>query len=371
MARMTTGTIDELMTLLCCALHGGGVPAVSDLSSLLSEARKQAVDSLLLALPSLPVAEAERPMLLEWLSEAATCEQRSRWMDRQVAKLAQLLDEGGVRYAVMKGQTCAHFYPRPLLRRTGDIDVYVPAADYEHARTLLSGTGLQLKELTMLHDTYVKGTLVVELHFEVNKLQWPASDRRLRALTTVDFDACGQPDRFLPIGGRAVRTLPAELNMVLLTAHSLHHVISGGLGLRQVADWQLVLTGTAAELDFPRLLRLLRELHLLRMFRVLAYVNVTHLGMSKELFAKHGLCIDDRRTRCLSSRLISWMSVCGNFGKEIDLGKGRWRKVRYYGLFFRNLVRFFRLCPTEMLAWPIMKLWRGLTGRAHQKPRST
>lgn len=361
--------LDALMTLVRPALHGGEVPAVVDLSRLIATARRQTVDGLLWGLKELPVREAERDVLLQWLPGVAACEAQSRRMNRWVATLGKLFDEGGVRYAVMKGQTCAHYYPHPLLRRTGDIDVYVPARDYERARTLLSGSGLTLKERTMLHDTYSRGSLVVELHFAINRLQWPASDRRLTAMTAQLFDnADEKADHFLPIGGRDIRTLPPELNIVLLTAHALQHIICGGLGLRQIIDWQLVLAATAEQLNFPRLLRMLEAVGLRRTFEVLGRVNVAYLGMDAALFTAQGIALDSRLVARLCERLLNWTALCGNFGHDMELGEGFWRIVRYYGWFFINLQRFFRLCPREMLAWPWAKLLRGLTGRTHYQP---
>lgn len=362
--------LDALLAIVRPALHGGAVAAVEDLDRLLAMARKQTVDGLLWGLRELPVRAEERERLVAWLSGVAVCEAQSRQMNQWVATLGRLFDEGGVRYAVMKGQTCAHYYPHPLLRRAGDIDVYVPAGDYARAGALLAASGLKLKERTMQHDTYCRGRLTVELHFAINRLQSPRSDRRLRALTAEQFDkADTTTDRFLPIGGRDIRTLPPELNMVLLTAHALQHVICGGLGLRQIIDWQLVLAATAGEIDFPRLLAMLDDLGLRRMFAVLGRVNVAHIGMDGSLLRAHGVDIDSRLTVRLSERLLNWTALCGNFGHEMRLGQGFSWYVRYYGWFSLNLLRFFGLCPREMLAWPWMKLLRTLTGRTHYQPQ--
>lgn len=358
------------MAVLRPALHGGTVPAVEDLRRLIAAARKQTVDGLLWGLKELPVREEDRDALLRWLPGVMACEAQSRRMNQWVATLSKLFDEGGVRYAVMKGQTCAHYYPHPLLRRVGDIDVYVPVADYERARALLVASGLKLKERTMQHDTYSRGWLFVELHFAINRLQYPASDRRLTAMTAQLFDnADTASDRCLPIGDRSIRTLPHELNMVLLTAHALQHVICGGLGLRQIIDWQLVLTATAKEIDFPRLLRMLEALGLSRMFAVLGRVNVAYLGMDSALLTAQGIDLDSRLTVRLAERLLNWTALCGNFGHDMELGQGFSWYARYYGWFFINLLRFFALCPREMLAWPWAKLLRALTGRTHYQPK--
>lgn len=357
----------ELFALLRNVLHAGDDEVeIEDFQNLIATARKQTVDGMLYGLQGMTLRPADRPKKVAWIGGLPVLEAQGQWMDGQVADLARLLDGQHIRYAVMKGQTCAAYYPQPHHRRSGDIDLYVPPADFDRANALMLAQGFRLTDKTMQHTTYIKEQLDVEVHFAIQKLQWPVSHRRLREITAADFDLCPpQRDCFVRIGGYDVRMLPPELNIVLLTAHAFNHVVSGGLGLRQIVDWQVVLTGTAQKVDFEKLTVYLRQLHLLKMFCVLGYLNVTYLGMPAQFFTQRGFDLDRPLVHRLGERLLGWVRVCGNFGKEMNLGEGTAYFLRYYGLFACNLCRFFLLNPLEMLAWPGMKLYRALTGKNH------
>lgn len=216
----------------------------------------------------------------------------------------------------------------------------------------------------MLHSTYRLGKLVVEMHFSVQKLQYPTYYRRLKRMTEIEFDS-SENDVRLEIGGYGVRVLPDVLNIVLLTTHAFNHVITAGLGLRQVIDWQMVLAAKAESLDWDRLMRYIDMLYLRKMFLVLAHINVRFLGMDGGVFSSRGLDINTDGVRRMSEQLMAWIEVCGNFGHSMDFGTGLTYQFRYYGLFLLNLMRFFRLSPMEMSAWPWMKAYRAVTHTNH------
>lgn len=345
------------------ALHGGVAEKDVRLEALLPEARKQAVDGMLYDIPGIVLPD-DGALRMKCIGNLLALEKQNAWMNVQVAELAQRLDENNICYAVLKGQTCAAFYPHQLHRRTGDIDVYVAPCDFDRANRLLVEWGAVLVDKTMLHSTYQWGKLGVEVHFAVQKLQYIPYYNRLKRITATEFDASVQECRML-VGGYEVHVLPDELNMVLLTAHAFNHVITEGLGLRQVMDWQVVLAAKADMLDWNKLLRYLDELHLRRMFLVLAYINVRYLGMNVETFSARGLDINAGGTRRMAEKLLKWIETCGNFGHYMNLGEGMVYTFRYYGLFMHNLVRFFWLSPMEMLAWPWMKAYRAITHTNH------
>lgn len=353
----------ELLDVLRCVLHGEKPIQSADFEQLLAVAEKQAVSGMLYDVPGIAFS-SDTALRLKRVSTLMMLEKHNQWMNAQVAGMARSLDKAGIRFAVMKGQTCAAFYPHPLHRMMGDIDVYVVPRDFERANRLLVERGCQLIDKTMLHSTYQIGKLEIEVHFAIQKLQYIPYYNRLKRMTAELFDSASA-DIFVNIGGYDVRVLPDVLNIVLLTTHAFNHVITAGLGLRQVIDWQMVLAKKADSLDWEQLMGYLDELHLRKWFLVMAYVNVNYLGMDGNIFCKRGLDFQQKSVRRMAERLLTWMEVCGNFGKSMDLGTGKMYFLRYYGLFFYNLLRFFPLNPREMLAWPWMKLYRGLTHQNH------
>lgn len=353
----------ELLRLLKHVMHKGQTQQGVELERFLKIARKQTVDGLLFDLPQLSLPKDDKRRL-QLLGNLMVLERHNQWMDVQVAELAKRLDDSGVRFAIMKGQTCAAYYNNPLHRRAGDVDVYVVPDHFERANELLVKWGCKLTDKTMLHSTYQHGKLVIEVHFAVQKLQYVPYYERLKQFTAQEFDSA-KNDVFVNIGGYDVRVLPDELNILLLTTHAFNHVITAGLGLRQVIDWQVVLAAKAESLNWEKLLGFLDALHLRKMFLVLAHINVCYLGIDETIFSNQNLDIKAKGIKKMAVNLLSWIEVCGNFGHSMNLGTGKEYFIRYYGLFLVNLIRFFSLNPKEMLAWPWMKAYRAITHKNH------
>ncbi len=359
----------ELFRCLRSALHGLPCGEVAMAEDVMREAKRQTVDGLLLGIKDLRLTGMEVKAREKLTVTFAMLCMRNNKMNSRVARLAKLFDDSEIRYAVMKGQTCARFYPNPGLRSPGDIDVYVPDADFQRANKILREQGFTMTDRTMLHTTWVRKGLAIELHWAVQKLQWSAAYKALRRITYEEVD-CKEPYR-AAIGDYDVSVLPPTLNMVLLTAHAFNHVVSGGLGLRQICDWAVVLKSTRGDVDFVLLKQWLDELHLTKMFRVLACFAVSYLGFKdadvRLVESEKSFSTGDVR---MTKRLLGWVISAGNFGHDMELGEGSEHFVRYYSLFLYNCLRFFWLSPTEMMAWPWMKLWRGITGKNHLKLHS-
>lgn len=154
------------------ALHGGQPFGEVRFEDLQAMAHKQALDGLVYDIPCI-VMSGDKASRLKCIGNLMAIEKHNTWMDSQVARLAHCFDEHSIRYAVMKGQTCAAFWPQPAHRMSGDIDVYVVPGQFEMANSLLVKLGTKLVDQTMLHSTYQLGKLEIELHFAVQKLQFP------------------------------------------------------------------------------------------------------------------------------------------------------------------------------------------------------
>ena len=230
-------TYETLLALLRCTLHGQDVfPKVVDFSVVVREARRQTVDGLLYGLSKVEVAPEQRFQLRQWLGGWPMLEQVSRNFNAEVVELAKAFDAAGIRYVVLKGQASATAYPHPLLRRPGDIDIYVAPQHFQSATTLLLQRGYVPDHQTALHDTFKKGDIEVEVHHELQPMQWPVTARRLRKMVAKEVDQVEEWHNYVEIDGYQVAVLPPHLNVILLTAHTLVHASHGGVGLREVVD---------------------------------------------------------------------------------------------------------------------------------------
>ena len=280
-----TSTYDLLFSLLRSALLGETCPVeIDDFAALLREAQRQAVDGLLYALPQLSVGEAERPLLKQWIGGLFPLEMANRQMNQVVVELARAFDAAHLRYVLLKGQSCAAVYPRPLLRRAGDIDIYLAPQHFEEAKCVLQNLGFVFDHQTLLHEVFERKGVTVELHRALQPMQWPPAVQHLKQMMHKEVDTVGEWQHFVEINGYNVPILPPHLNVVLLTAHIMVHATHLGIGLRQLVDWGMVLTTYGHRLDRALLKNALSQLHLTRFYRILSAFSVEYLGFAAHHF---------------------------------------------------------------------------------------
>lgn len=280
-----TSTYDLLFSLLRSALLEETYPVeIDNFAALLHEAQRQAVDGLLYALPQLSVCEEERPLLKQWIGGLLPLEMANSQMNQVVVELARAFDDTHLRYVLLKGQSCAAVYPYPLLRRAGDIDLYIAPQHFEEAKCVLQNLGFVFDHQTLLHEVFERKGIQVELHRALQPMQWPLAVQHLKMMMHKEVDTVVEWQHFVEIDGYNVPILPPHLNVVLLTAHIMVHATHLGIGLRQLVDWGMVLTTYDHRLDRALLKNALSQLHLTRFYRILSAFSVEYLGFSAHHF---------------------------------------------------------------------------------------
>lgn len=280
-----TSTYDLLFSLLRSALLGETcLVEIDNFAALLHEAQRQAVDGLLYALPQLSVCEEERPLLKQWIGGLLPLEMANRQMNQVVVELARAFDAAHLRYVLLKGQSCAAVYPCPLLRRAGDIDLYIAPQHFEEAKCVLQNLGFVFDHQTLLHEVFDRNGINVELHRALQPMQWPLAVKHLKQMMHKEVDTVVKWQHFVEIDGYNVPILPPHLNVVLLTAHIMVHTTHLGIGLRQLVDWGMVMTTYGHRLDRALLKNALSQLHLTRFYRILSAFSVEYLGFSAHHF---------------------------------------------------------------------------------------
>lgn len=392
-----TSTYDLLFSLLRSALLGETCPVeIDNFAALLREAQRQAVDGLLYALPQLSVGEAERPLLKQWIGGLFPLEMANRQMNQVVVELARAFDAAHLRYVLLKGQSCAAVYPRPLLRRAGDIDIYLAPQHFEEAKCVLQNLGFVFDHQTLLHEVFERKGVTVELHRALQPMQWPPAVQHLKQMMHKEVDTVGEWQHFVEINGYNVPILPPHLNVVLLTAHIMVHATHLGIGLRQLVDWGMVLTTYGHRLDRALLKNALSQLHLTRFYRILSAFSVEYLGFSARHFDL-SLLEKDNSTSVIAApatdsssvvpssnssiysssssnlkhpyssfdalrakSLLKWSIKVGNharFGSSFSRNGGF---LAHSCIYFYNMLQHFWWIPTEYLGIPWYMLRRAL-----------
>jgi hypothetical protein len=303
---------------LCLA----AAPSPEDWLSLLQTARSQAVLGLFfrgmsrLGAAQLPLPEARLPLL----AEVDRLERRSAALVRVQDALLARFSEAGLHPLVQKGTEAAKYYPRPLLRESGDIDLYFTPAQFAQAKELMAPQAPLAPDGSLV---YRFSDVVVEHHPRY-------------------FDLHVRPDK-LP----EVPSVIAEL--LLLSSHILKHAIGEGVGCKQLCDMAAALARTDGSYDKAALRETLSRCGLLHWHHLLCSLLVEDLGLDP------ACCLPGFKA-CDPAPLRRIVLRGGAFGfadasRRAALGRSAFsRKLHAAGAFLKRLPFSLRYAPRETLA---------------------
>ncbi|MBO4656236.1 MAG: nucleotidyltransferase family protein [Bacteroidales bacterium] len=282
----------------------------SDWEVLISVAKNQSVTGLLFqAVDSLP-EDIEIPD--KTLVQLAVMADRIEASYRRISTASEIvlteLRNEGLNPVVMKGLSCASWYPRPELRQSGDIDIYLPKLPTKSGRHF---------------QTSPDGSL----HFQQDGVDIDIHSRY--------FDIHHHTE-YLP-------SVPSpEAEWMMISLHILKHATTSGVGLRQICDaallWKILPDNSKASLPI-----IFKATHTMRWHLLLFSFLEDYFHIQNPL-------------RHISSKpLLSIIAHGGNFGHH-STSRSRLLKapsfIRKADTAFRFLLRIpfsLRFAPREIL----------------------
>lgn len=243
------------------------------------------------------------------------------------------MEEEQIPFLILKGCAAAVYYPNPMLRTMGDVDVIVRKEDLGKTRAWMERKGFSLlnrKDEDPREYQYLKDDILFELHSRFSIFNEPEKDALLDGWI---YEAVEQAER----GQIDIYTFPmAEktVNGLVLLAHINHH-LEEGLGLRQMIDWIMYVKRELTDDQWEGFREKAEQLGMTKLAKASARVGQMYLGLPEEGYS---WCMDIEPDICES--LMEYIFECGNFGVKggvhndvtmvMSHGKG------FMG-FFRNL----------------------------------
>ncbi|MEG0949343.1 MAG: nucleotidyltransferase family protein [Bacteroidales bacterium] len=293
--------------------------------------------------------QPDRSLRLKWFMTVQKIEQNNQLLNRVLGAFSQEMERCNVRFFLLKGQGQASFYPNPLRRQSGDIDLYFPApADYSKACAWIAEQGLTVAE-SVKHISVEWQGAHLEFHDGLSEMHRPLSNRRLQdhmaqCMAERNYEA-------LQIDKIHVQGLSPEVNLMYMMLHIFSHLITGGIGLRQFCDWALYASYHAHQINRERLGLLIDQTGLRRFANAFAQIQVEYLGLRPSQVPY------DYVADAMSEWLFEDIMAGGNFGNYHHSGVrpagkwlGKWHTAQKV---MKRAVRFFRLSPSETVWLPI------------------
>lgn len=231
-------------------------------------------------------------------------------VDRCVAEAVSALRNRGIDTVLLKGQAYARVYPRPEMRQCGDIDLYTGDEGYYPAYKAVGSFGWDSHERFIpaaKHYGCALRGVRIELHRLAAQLSPRSSDHLFQHWSLSQLKHTRE---YLEIGGEKIPVPPPLFDVVYVFMHLYLHFIKGGVGLRQICDWALLLHAHVGIIDANDLERLLNQFRLIRAWQIFAPIAVEHLGLPRDecpfYSASNGM---------KAKEILDFIMKEGNFGK--------------------------------------------------------
>ena len=282
-----------------------------------------------------PALRPPKPIYFNAIATTSEIEKENKRMNAFASLLMGELRKKGVDSLLLKGQGVGQCYPNPLHRQSGDIDLLITDYEqYRQAKQLMAKVAEDGGEAaTRLHSVYTTNGMVIELHGNFRFSICPRCSRHLQAWTD---ERLSRPGRPLSIGdGETIQVPPVQFDAVFIFGHMLQHYMTGGVGLRQIADWMLFVsshvsdTGKGDEgllIDVEVLKSDLEFLGLMKFWKYFAALAVDFLGCPKERMPFY-----EDNLRKKGELLLDSIFKTGNFGtlqkeKQMSMDSNKWVK---------------------------------------------
>ena len=347
------------------------VPSSEEWNMLYNISVKQAVAGVcfcgLQRLSANQLSELPKRLMMQWLALAEGIRQRNVLMNNRCVELLRMMNNEGLRCAILKGQGVAALYnsidgewPQlGLYRQSGDIDVWVEGGMDNALKWCRKKYGDVDFDYINAHVPVFKD-VEVEVHWRVGSMTNLFRNKRLqRWLERQDTKemilggkADLKPSETLQSSETSIIVPSLEFNAFYLMLHCYNHEFSSGLGLRQLMDYYFLLRNINVNKtdkgDNSALFnRLFNEFGMERFVGAVMWIMQEVFGLERERL----ICEPDETE---GRYILAEVMAGGNFGHHDErikkIGKGKWQSV------FANLqhaMHVLRRYPSEALWMPV------------------
>lgn len=282
-----------------------------------------------------------KPILLQWIGNGQIVEQNSQKMEEAAETVVKYFHENGFACQILKGSAVARYYPHPLMRSSGDIDVWLDGGRkkiYDFARAFDKDS-----KLYGVNYHHIHLHLIEEIHIEVHI--WPSyycSPIRNRRF----HQFC---EMYRPTMESSMPCL--AFDRVFILAHCYRHICGDGVGLRQVMDYFYVLRQGFTEEERADSEKWIRKLGMGRFAEGLMWVLREVFGLEEKYFVVEP---NEKEGRFILNEIL----LTGNMGHSDQRSWGS--KESALSRFLFSLKRDYYMAkhyPHEAMWQPIFSVW--------------
>lgn len=310
--------------------------------NLLEESFRQAITGVMLCgIDKLP--KEQKPsidLLLEWIGETQIIEETAKLHQQRTRELSAMFHAVGFRSCVLKGMAIARYYPQPLRRQCGDIDLWTFGrrrdvmlwlrSQYEIGHLVWHNVGVKVFE-----------DVPVEVHFHPAWVYNPFRNYRLQYWFKKMAERKCEED--------GLNVMSVEFDAVFSLVHTYRHFLVEGVGLRHIVDYFYILERLHTEnTEITEILTTLRRFGMMKFAGAMMYVMKRACGAHNDIL----LCKPNEKE---GKFLLEEIMAAGNFGHDRIGAELKTNSLRRYAV----MIMHYPGDVVWMIPWKIWhKCWR-------------
>lgn len=289
-----------------------------------------------------------RILHIRWTIRINQLEQLHEKMNNTVAEQAKLFRTNKIDAILLKGQGLAQYYDPTTSRSCGDIDwSFNNKKGFKRANELIRDNKLTISKQAGNSCFYHWKGIETEHHEHIFDIHNPLKKTYLQRLME------SYPlEKKLWFSGEIVFTLHPILNMVQVNSHILKHMLSFGIGIRQLCDAARLYFHESKNINKMELLDIYSSLGILPWINLLHQLLVDFLGLPQE----------DLPIALDRSYNATWMMeeilYAGNFGFYDNrygvTDQSNSRRNNRNSRLFRNMKKYLPYARQEAIWFPIV-----------------
>lgn len=212
--------------------------------------------------------------LMDWMWHISFLERRNKQQLENMKAFCGRLIHDGCTVMLIKGQANALYYPKPLYRSTGDIDIYM-FDSYEKGNQLAKEYGAKVDDHWYKHtQIHYMGEM-----FENHSRFVHTREGKRSKLLDVSIKETLNEEKCETFPDSGILLPPVMFCAKFLTYHAFAHFISEGLLLKQVVDWVMFLNKEKDRIDWKQLYSFVDKFYLRRFLDVMNDIAAHQFGV--------------------------------------------------------------------------------------------
>ena len=267
-----------LISLLKRSISGNSWDESTVSEGIIALAESHKVSSLLYDL--LHSKQSQIPLRLQKESEKSVLQ---FWHLFTLTKqLCDLLNQNGIKVAVLKGISVSQDYPVMEYRKSGDVDLLISKTDIDNAERVLTTAGYRAEEdQKALHHIAFRSPDEIEV--EVHTLFAEPFDNK-ETNRKLEYYSQEALNHIVPVSMEGVEFpfLDDEYQALSLILHMLQHYLRAGFGLKLLTDWVVFWNNRYTPKLYKQYLLLIKDLKIDGFSDMVGSVCIRYLGLNAE-----------------------------------------------------------------------------------------